>query len=139
MPIALQTHIPQERGRTQARTHGTVRKTHKSARRIASRLMIMCLIIRIQTRSHWFHILIPPKDRIIPEMKGIQSPIIIGVVMSAAEKISVERDIDARCVSTTICVMLATIPLQYHNNTPMSTKCNTLRDRFGTKFPEPSL
>ena len=82
---------------------------------------------------------VPPKDRIIPEMKSHQSSVIVGAAMSAARKILVEPDIDAWCVLTMICVINATRTLQYHSNTLMSTKCNTLRDRFGTKFPEPSL
>ena len=90
MPIALKIAITQKKERTQARTHGTVRKTHKSARRIASRLMIMCLIIRIQTGSQRFHIQIPPKDRKIPERKGLLSSIMVWAAMSAARKTLVE-------------------------------------------------
>ena len=139
MPIALLFGSPRERERVQARTHGTARKTHKSARRTVSRLMNMCRFIMIQTSNKGFHSLIPPKDRMIPEMKRVQSSIIIGAAMSAAGKIMVEQDIDARCVLTTICAMLATIPVQYHNNILMSTKCNTLRGRVGMKRPELSL
>ena len=100
---------------------GTVRKTLKSAQRIVLRLMNMCLIIRIQTGSQRFHIQLPPKDRIIPEMKRVQSSVIVGAAMSAAGKILVEPDIDAWCVLTMICVMHAIMPLLYHINTLMST------------------
>ena len=139
MPITLQMVTPQEREGTQARTHGTAHRTHKSARRIVSRLMIMCLIIRIQTGSQRLHIQIPPKDKRIPEMNSLQSSIMVWAAMSAAGENLMERDINARCVLTTICVIHATMPLQYHSNTLMSTKWSISRNRFGMKLPELSL